>query len=75
MIYRVTGTFVKKPKNDTALKTASRAYFGIFITGTQKGVTGTFYGQKLSRPFFRCHGNFLENCHGHENICHGKKKH
>ena len=53
-------------KNVTALKTASRAYFGVFVTGTQKSVTATFFGPKLSRPFFRCHGHFCENCHGQE---------
>ena len=72
--FSVTGTFILISKIVTARISCHGHVFAIFVTATQKNVTATFFGPKLSRAFFRCHGHFCENCHGHPKKCHGGKK-
>ena len=71
--FSVTGTFTLISKFVTARILRHGHIFAIFVTGTKKNVTATFFGPKLSRAFFRCHGHFCENCHGHRKKCHGEK--
>ena len=69
----VTGTVSKIVSIVTATFSVSRAQFWIFVTATQKSVTGTFFGRKLSRPLFFSRAVFRKLSRALKKMSRGKK--